>query len=54
MLRKCRAEGGRALYDEETTDGRTVHFFIRHISDNPQTGAMAAAVAVLAVTETTS
>ena len=54
MLRKCRAEGGRALYDEEITDGRTVHFFIRHISDNPQTGAKAAAVAVLAVTETTS
>ena len=51
MLRKCRAEGGKALYDEETPDGKAVHFFIRHISDNPQTGAMAAAVAVLAVAE---
>lgn len=51
MLRKCCREGGRAVFDEVMPDGSTVHSFMRRIAENPLNGTMAAAVAVLAVTE---
>ncbi len=49
-LRQCCVEGGRTLFDEVMPDGATVHSFMRRIAENPLTGTIAAAVAVLAIT----
>jgi len=51
MLRQCCKEGGRAVFDERMPDGTVVHSFMRSIAENPVNETMAAAVAVLAITE---
>ena len=49
MLRQCCREGGRSVFDEKMPDGSVVHSFMRKIAENPLSGTMAAAVAVLAI-----
>ena len=48
-IRECSQKGGRMTIDEVMPDGSTVHAFVRHIANNPVTGASALAVAVLAI-----
>jgi len=51
MVRQCCGNGNRAFYDEQMPDGSVVHAFARRIAFNPVTGAFAAAIAVLSITE---
>ena len=51
MLRKCCAEGGKAIFNEEMPDGTTVRSYMRQIANNPLSDTMAAAVAVLAISD---
>jgi len=50
-LMSCCREGGRTVFDRVLPDGTTVHIFVRRIAENPRTGTIAAALAVLAVTK---
>ena len=54
MLRQCCNKGGRAVFDEKMPDGMVVHSFMRRIACNPLTETIAAAVAVLAISDETS
>lgn len=49
MLIQLSAEGGRSVFDAALPDGTKVHAFLRRIAENPLTGGVAVAVAVLAV-----
>ena len=51
LARICCGQETRAFFDEKMPDGSVVHSFARRIGTNPVTGATAAAVAVLSVTE---
>ena len=51
MLRKCCAEGGKAIFNEEMPDGTTVRSYMCQIANNPLSDTMAAAVAVLAISD---
>ena len=51
LLQQCCREGGRAVFDERMPSGTTIHSFMRRIAENPMTGTVAVAVAVLAVTD---
>ena len=51
QLHKCCDEGGRAVFDETLPSGTVVHSFMRRVTENPLTGTVAAAVAVLAINE---
>ncbi|MBR0367004.1 MAG: EAL domain-containing protein [Clostridia bacterium] len=51
LVQDCCKNGGRAFSDEQMSDGSTVHAFARKIGANPVTGAAAAAVAVLSISE---
>ena len=51
MLAQCCREGGRAVFDQPLPSGATVHAFMRRIAENPSTGAVAAAAAVLALSD---
>ena len=51
MLRQCVREGGRAMFDAPLPDGSTVHCFMRKIAENPLSGNVAAAVAVLTISD---
>ena len=50
VVRTCCEQGIRAFYDEKMPDGSVVHSFARRIGENPVTGCIAVAVAVLSVT----
>ena len=50
-VRECAKTGTRLTVDEPMADGSTVHSFVRRIAINPVTGAVAIAVAVLAITK---
>ena len=49
-IKKCCRTGNRAFFDEQMSDGSMVHSFIRRIGQNPVTGKVAVAIAVLSVT----
>ena len=51
LVQDCCRNGGRAFFDEQMPDGSVVHAFVRKISVNPVTGTMAAAIAVLSISE---
>ena len=51
MVKECCATGSRAFYDEKIPDGTTIHSFARRIAQNPVTGTVAIAVAVLSITD---
>ncbi len=48
-LRQCAADGSRIFLDEKLPDRSKVHACIRRIADNPTTGRISIAVAVLSV-----
>ncbi len=41
----------RSIFDEIITDGATVHLFSKRLGENPKTGAVAVAFAILSITE---
>ena len=49
-VRSCCETGNLTLFDERMPDGSVVHSFVRRIAENPVTGAVAVAVAVVSVT----
>ena len=51
LVQDCCKNGGRAFFDEQMSDGSTVHAFARRIGVNPVTGTSAAAIAVLSINE---
>ena len=51
LVQDCCKNGGRAFFDEQMSDGSTVHAFARRISVNPVTGTAAAAIAVLSISD---
>ena len=50
-LRQCCRDSSRSVFEATLPDGATVHTFMRRIAENPVTGTVAVAVAVLAITE---
>ncbi len=50
-LRQCCRDSSRSVFEATLPDGAIVHTFMRRIAENPVTGTVAVAVAVLAVTE---
>ena len=48
---QCRTNGDRVFIEETHADGTTIHSFARRIGENPVTGKVAVAVAILSVTE---
>ncbi len=53
-VRKCAADGKRAIIDDRTKDGKSIQLLIRRISVNPVTGVTAVAIVVLSVSDTAS
>ena len=51
IVRKCCEQDSRSFYNEKMPDGSIVHSFARKIGENPQTGDMAVAVAILSISE---
>ena len=51
MVRSCCNTDNRAFFDEELPDGSVIRSFARKISVNPVTGTIAAAIAVLSVSD---
>jgi hypothetical protein len=51
QLRLCCAKNSRTYYDETLPDGASVHAVLSPVSRNPISGAQAAAVVVLSVTD---
>ena len=51
VVKQCCRIGNRAFFDEKLPDGSVVHAFARRISNNPVTGSVAVALAVLSITE---
>ena len=50
LVRRCCEAEGRGYFDEKLPDGTVIHSFVKRVSSNSVTGAVAAAVAVLSVT----
>ncbi len=48
---RCSRDGNRAIVDDPLDEKTTIHTFMRRVAINPVTGAVAVAVAVLAVAE---
>ena len=53
LVRQCCQSNSRAFYDEKMPDGSIVHSFARRLTENPVTGTVAVAIAVLSITEQT-
>ncbi len=51
MVKKLTAPGSRTFYDEKMPDGSVVHSFARRIGQNPVTGEIAIAIAVLSISD---
>ena len=49
IAKVCDGQNVRTFYDERMPDGSVIHSFARRISNNPVTGSVAVAVAVLSV-----
>ena len=49
IVKKCCEQGQRSFFDEKMPDGSTVHSFARRIGENPVTGDVAVAIAVLSI-----
>ena len=51
MVGNCCKSSGRAFFDEQMPDGSVIHAFARKIGVNPVNGTVAAAIAVLSISE---
>ncbi|MBQ7646796.1 MAG: EAL domain-containing protein, partial [Clostridia bacterium] len=51
LVKQCCETDNRAFFDEEIPDGSTIHSYARKIGTNPETGAVAVAIAVLSIIE---
>ncbi len=51
VIQYCSEMSGRAFFDETMPDGYVVHTYIRRVSTNPVKGDIAAAIAILSITE---
>jgi hypothetical protein len=51
LAKQCCQRGNRAYFDDRMSDGSVVSFFVRRIADNPVTGKIAVAIAVLSITK---
>ncbi len=49
LMNQCCGNGSRAFFDEQMSDGTTVHFFARRIGVHPVSGLTAVALAVLSL-----
>lgn len=49
VVKQCCSSGTSAFFDEKMRDGSVVHSFVRRINENPVTGNIAVAIAVLSI-----